>query len=196
MQMSEMKFRLLFGVFWLVFFIVRIHYQRKVPQGRVYTRVQVVREKRLFRAFAFGYLAIILYAITPWLDAGHFELSPPIRLASTILLALGIAFFGWSHAALGANWTAILALSPEHQLVTWGPYRYIRHPMYSAFIVIGIGFSLVAANWFVAVLYLGTMLPMYFLRVASEEQMLLDRFGETYRNYMAGTGRLLPLLWR
>lgn len=192
--MRDHSFRILFAALWVAFFAVRIHYQRKMPKGRTYTRVRAAREICLFKAFALGYLAVALYAVTPWLDAGSVALGAAVRWAGAAIALLGIAYFGWAHAALGANWTAVPALSPEHQLVTSGPYRRVRHPMYSAFIAIGIGLSLVAANWIVAVLYLGTMLPMYFLRVAGEEQMMLDRFGDEYRRYVAATGRLFPRL--
>jgi protein-S-isoprenylcysteine O-methyltransferase Ste14 len=68
--------------------------------------------------------------------------------------------------------------------------------MYSAFFIIGVGFSMLSADWLVALLHLGTLLPMYLLRVSAEEEMMIGRFGDTYRAYMAVTGRLCPRLAR
>jgi len=67
--------------------------------------------------------------------------------------------------------------------------------MYTAFFVIGIGFVLLSANWLVGVVYLGTLGVMYVARVAAEEKMMVERFGDSYRQYMEKTGRLWPRLW-
>jgi protein-S-isoprenylcysteine O-methyltransferase Ste14 len=77
-------------------------------------------------------------------------------------------------------------------MVQNGPYRYVRHPMYSAFFIIGIGFLILSSNWLVGIIYLGAFLIMYLARVLPEEKMMIDRFGEPYRQYMKRTGRLFP----
>jgi protein-S-isoprenylcysteine O-methyltransferase Ste14 len=194
--MGEDAFRVAFGVLWLAFFGVRVHFGRRIPPGLSYTRILEGRERWLFRAFALGYLAIIAYALTPWLDVGRIALASWMRWLGAVALAAGIVLFAWAHSALGRNWTAVLALAEDHEMVTRGPYRSVRHPMYSAFFIIGLGFSLLSANWLVALLYLGTLLPMYLLRVSAEEQMMIGRFGGAYRQYMAVTGRLIPRLAR
>ena len=179
--MSEIGFRLLFGLLWLGFFAVRLYFQRRMPRGLACERVNEKQERWLFRAFALGYLALPAYALTSWLDAAHVPLSDWFRWLGGVVLCAGIGLFGWAHRALGHNWTAVLALSAEHEMVTRGPYRRVRHPMYTAFFIIGVGFSLVSANGLVAALYLGTLAPMYVLRVSAEEQMMADRFGDRYR---------------
>jgi len=133
-----------------------------------------------------------LYFITPWIDFAHVSIPIWLRWAGLILTWAGIALFAWTHLTLGVNWTAVLAIAEKHELVTNGPYRYVRHPMYSAFFVIGFGFLFFSANWLVGVIYLGALLLMYMTRVSAEEQMLLERFGESYRQYMKTTGRILP----
>jgi protein-S-isoprenylcysteine O-methyltransferase Ste14 len=64
--------------------------------------------------------------------------------------------------------------------------------MYTAFFVIGFGFLLLSANWFISAIYLGTLTLMYATRVSIEEKMMLERFGDEYHQYMTKTGRLLP----
>jgi protein-S-isoprenylcysteine O-methyltransferase Ste14 len=66
--------------------------------------------------------------------------------------------------------------------------------MYSAFFTIGFGFLFLSANWIVGLLYLGTLMLMYAFRVSKEEEMMISRFGETYRQYMKKTGRIFPRL--
>jgi protein-S-isoprenylcysteine O-methyltransferase Ste14 len=84
-----------------------------------------------------------------------------------------------------------LQLHKEHSLVTIGPYKRIRHPLYAAMFTWAISLALVTANWiFVAVTVAtiaGTM-----ARVPKEEQMMLDAFGEEYKEYMRRTGRYFP----
>jgi protein-S-isoprenylcysteine O-methyltransferase Ste14 len=189
---SELLFRIAFGILWVVYFGVRLYFQKKVKGGQEYVRINEKQEKILFWLFAISYLLMPLYFLTPWVDFAHLSLPVWLRWAGGVLTCAGIYLFAWTHQTLGNNWTAVLALAKEHKLVTDGPYRYVRHPMYSAFFVIGFGFLLLSANWLIGVLYLGTLILMYVARVSAEEKMMTDRFGDAYRQYMKKTGRLFP----
>jgi protein-S-isoprenylcysteine O-methyltransferase Ste14 len=196
-ETSQVLFRFIFGVLWVLYFLVRLYFQRKVQKtGSQYTRVNEKRERIFFLLFALAYLLLPLYFLTPWVDFAHFPLPVWLRWGGGCLACLGIVFFGWTHAVLGKSWTAVLALSSTHVLVTSGPYRYIRHPMYTAFFLIGFGFLFLSANWLPTGIYLGTLVAMYAVRVEAEEKMMLERFGEIYRDYMTKTGRLLPRFTR
>lgn len=190
---NEIIFRIAFGILWLAYFVIRIYFQRKIQVvGKQYTRVNEKQESLFFRLFALAYLLLAFYFLTRWVDIAHLPFPTWLRWAGAGLTFLGIVFFSWTHAVLGKNWTAVLALSPDHELVTSGPYRRIRHPMYSAFYLIGLGFLLLSANWLPAGIYLVTLTAMYAARVGAEEQMMIDRFGDSYLAYMQKTGRLLP----
>lgn len=97
-----------------------------------------------------------------------------------------------THRALGSNWSDSIELQDNHTLATTGIYARIRHPMYSAHLVIAIGQSLLLGNWIAGPSFLVLQLPFYPLRMPVEERLLLQRFGEEYRRYMERTGRLLP----
>jgi len=191
---AEIPFRIWFGILWLLYFGVRIYFQARVAGQRTFVRSNEKQESFFFRLSALAYLFLPLYCLTPWLDFAHFPFPIWLRWIGGFVTCIGIALFGWAHYALGANWTAVLALSQEHELVTQGPYRLVRHPMYSAFFTIGIGLFLLCANWIIAFLYLGTLTLMYAFRVSKEEEMMISRFGETYRQYMQKTGRIFPRL--
>ena len=106
------------------------------------------------------------------------------------IAALGM--FQLTHRALGRNWSVSLDVRESHQLVTDGIYRKIRHPMYSAFWLWAIAQALLLPNWaagFAGLVGFGTL---YFGRVAREERMMLQTFGDSYREYMARTGRVFP----
>lgn len=191
---NEILFRTTFGILWVIYFGVRLFFQRRIKGAREYTIINERQEKLLFSLFALAFLLLPLYFLTPWIDFASMHLPLWIRWGGWIIVCLGIFLFGWAHQALGQNWTAILALSKEHEMVQNGPYRYVRHPMYSAFFIIGIGFTLLSANWLIGIIYLAPLLVMYITRVELEEKMMTERFGEPYREYMKRTGRLFPRL--
>jgi protein-S-isoprenylcysteine O-methyltransferase Ste14 len=104
-----------------------------------------------------------------------------------------VPLFYWLFSSLGNNITPTVAIRKDHDLVTSGPYRWVRHPLYSVgFLAFG-AFSLLAANWFIfALLILAFIVLMQ--RTPIEERRLIEHFGDAYREYMQRTGRYLPRL--
>jgi protein-S-isoprenylcysteine O-methyltransferase Ste14 len=89
------------------------------------------------------------------------------------------------------NLTDTVVTRENHTLVRTGPYRFVRHPFYLAFAIALVGGSLVTVNWFI---FLSGCVPLAFLvaRTRIEEEKLVERFGDEYRDYMAKTGRFWP----
>jgi protein-S-isoprenylcysteine O-methyltransferase Ste14 len=137
-----------------------------------------------------------VYALTSWLDRADYRLSPGakgrIGGIGAAILASAVWLFWRSHADLGRNWSPSLQLREEHQLVTTGVYRSIRHPMYASQWLWSVAQPLLLQNWIAGWAGLLLFLPLYLLRVPHEEQMMLERFGEAYRAYMSRTGRVVP----
>jgi protein-S-isoprenylcysteine O-methyltransferase Ste14 len=79
-------------------------------------------------------------------------------------------------------------------LVTSGPYRFIRHPIYTAFLFILGSTLFISANWLIGTAWIGMTVLEVASRVGFEEQLMLEYFGDQYRDYMKRTGRLLPKL--
>jgi protein-S-isoprenylcysteine O-methyltransferase Ste14 len=100
-------------------------------------------------------------------------------------------FMTWTLRNLDGNLTDTVATRREHTLVTTGPYRWIRHPFYSAVALIVLANALAAANWFL-LLTGGLVFVLLAIRSRREEQNLVARFGDRYRDYMRDTGRFLP----
>lgn len=139
-----------------------------------------------------GMLIPIVYVFSPWLDFADFRLPGWVRGIGAALFA-GAAVLLWlSHRALDRNWTPTPGLREDHQLITVGIFKYIRHPMYAAHLLWAFAQPLILANWITGFSFLLPQLAQYFLRVGQEEQMLLDHFGEEYQNYMESTGRVMP----
>jgi len=99
----------------------------------------------------------------------------------------------WMFRTLGRNLTDTVVTRKQHTLVTGGPYRWVRHPLYSSSVLATVGTSLVAANWFFFVAGC-LMFLLLVIRTRKEEENLVARFGDDYRNYMQRTGRFVPRL--
>ncbi len=83
-------------------------------------------------------------------------------------------------------------IKDSHALITNGIYKTIRHPMYSSFALWSIAQCLLLQNYIAGFSTLVINIIMYFIRIPKEEQMMIDQFGEEYREYMKQTGRLFP----
>ncbi len=106
------------------------------------------------------------------------------------LCVAGFAFAFWARAHLGRNWGMPMSLRQGHELVTSGPYAYVRHPIYSGIMLAMIGSALAVGFFWLAlfVLYFA-----YFLFSArTEEKMMLAQFPDTYPAYRRRTKMLIP----
>jgi len=134
----------------------------------------------------------LFYLFTPWLDFADYDLPGWLGWIGTAVFA-GALFLLWrSHIDLGSNWSAILQIRQEHSLVTDGIYRHIRHPMYAAHLLWAIAQGLLLENWLAGWAFLVISVPFYLLRVPKEEKMMLEQFGQEYRQYLSRTGRIIP----
>ena len=113
--------------------------------------------------------------------------------ALVFLFALWV--FRRSHKDLGRNWSISLQIRERHTLVRTGVYALIRHPMYTSFLLMGLGQAFLLANWVAALSGLVGFGVLFFLRVDKEERMMLDTFGPEYRSYMEETKRIIPYLY-
>lgn len=137
-------------------------------------------------------LSVIAYAAHPdWVARLSLPLPQALRLVGVGVCAASLAHLVRVHRALGRHWSASLRLRDDHRLITEGPYRRVRHPMYTALIGNMLGLCLLSANLIVVVPRL-VQIFLLLLRMGKEESMMLSRFGEEYRAYMARSGRLFP----
>lgn len=147
----------------------------------------------LLRFFGFSvWIGLLVYMINPgWMAWSSWSLPDWLRWTGAAILMLAIPLIHWMFRSLGRSITDTVAIRKEHHLVMEGPYRYIRHPMYSFSLLAFSGFSLLTANWFIAAAGLMALI-LLGLRTPTEESKLEARFGEEYRAYALKTGRFLP----
>jgi protein-S-isoprenylcysteine O-methyltransferase Ste14 len=166
------------------------------------TNWPAMRRHRLDAVALFGctismVVALILYVGFPR-SIQFAQLGFPLwlRILGVVVALLGVTLLWWADTTLGDNLSVTLQVKENHSLVTTGPYRFIRHPVYAAGMSFFIGTSAASANWVVATLLLGSFTLLYAQRIPQEEKMMLDHFGEEYRQYMQVTGRLIPRIGR
>ena len=141
------------------------------------------------------WLSPFVYLINPawmaWSKIGLPEWARWLGVGFGILCDLGIY---WLFSSIGSGITPTSATRAEHRLVTSGPYRWVRHPLYTVGSSMFVAFGLMADNWFVAVLGVLAFIGMA-IRTPKEEANLIEKFGDDYREYMKRTGRFLPKLF-
>jgi protein-S-isoprenylcysteine O-methyltransferase Ste14 len=142
-----------------------------------------------------GMLVPLFFVFSNWLDFANFSLPVWIRWIGVVLFAAASYLLWLTHRAMGRNWTPTLGFREDHALITDGVFKYIRHPMYAAHLLWAIAQPLILANWIAGFSFLIPQIIQYWLRIGAEEQMMLDQFGEQYREYMKKTGRFLPRLF-
>jgi protein-S-isoprenylcysteine O-methyltransferase Ste14 len=136
-----------------------------------------------------GFIAVIVYVINPdWLSWASLSLPLWLRWTGTGIVLLGFALLQWSQNTLGMNWSDTPRMIEEQSLITSGPYQFIRHPIYTAFVLILGSTLLISANWFIGFAWIGMTVLEVASRVSFEENLMLEYFGEHYREYMKRTG--------
>ena len=139
-------------------------------------------------------LGLIAYMINPeWMAWSSMPLPRSVRWAGVAVGAVAGCLLIWTLRSLGKNLTDTVVTRRDHTLVTKGPYQWVRHPFYDAVALSVVANAFVAANWFVLAGGLLTI-ALLLLRTGREEDRLLARFGDSYRDYTARTGRFLPKL--
>ena len=144
----------------------------------------------LRRGQAFNRLGLLhrLQAAAPGMASG-----PVLGTIGALLCVLGIACALWARWHLGSNWSWRPALKADHALITSGPYRLVRHPIYSG-LLLAVGGSTLAASWPLVIIP-GMLLVVFVRRIHHEEQLLLQHFPERYPAYQRRTWALIPWLY-
>ena len=140
------------------------------------------------------WLSPIVYLINPaWMAWAKIGLPEWVRWLGVLMGTLCVLGIYWLFSSIRTGITPTSATRKEHQLVTHGPYRWVRHPLYTVGSSMFISFGMMADNWFIAMLGVLTFILMA-IRTPKEEANLIEKFGDEYREYMKQTGRFFPRL--
>ncbi len=111
-----------------------------------------------------------------------------------LLINAGVAFRLYAIHTLGAYFTTAVAIAPEQTVIETGPYRLIRHPSYTGFLITVLGLGLCCTNWLSLLVMVGCALIGLSYRIHIEEQVLQEQLGQRYQGYMRRTKRLVPFV--
>lgn len=174
-------------------FVIRTPYLRANRANKKKDERKSPLEKALLLAAWLGMFALpVTHALTPLFHFANYAQPLWLDAAGIVVWVVMLWLFWWSHHDLGVNWSPTLEVREGHALITHGVYEKIRHPMYAACWLWALGQGLLLRNWVAGWAGLAAFGALYFLRVANEERMMLDQFGEQYQTYKDRTGRLLP----
>jgi protein-S-isoprenylcysteine O-methyltransferase Ste14 len=203
---GDTLFRVLFFIMWLVFiaYLLWKEYSTRESTEKFsicrHVKQATQREGKariIGRAILapFWFLGFVVYAIYPdMMTTFSFPLPDWLRWVMVAVSIVTIPSMMWGYHALGKAWTPPkLLLRKEHVLVTSGPYHYVRHPIYAAGFTFMVTLAMATANWLVLLPMLAGTALLY-AQVGREEAILIDRFGDEYRQYMKRTRRFLPRL--
>jgi protein-S-isoprenylcysteine O-methyltransferase Ste14 len=142
-----------------------------------------------------GLVAVAGGAVTVWSLAG----------AGTVTLLSGHSITGMAMVFAGAPtaitaaitlrrfYSSTLVIRQDHQLITHGVYRFSRHPIYLATIVVFLGLTVFAAS-LPGFLVMLALIPLFLIRIRREERLLTEAFGDAYRQYQQRTAKLVPFV--
>ena len=182
MRAVELVFAVGWAVFWLYWIVAAFSTKRGHVRWSRELRIRVVIVGLTFLLFRVGAFRGYTVDTNPWRSG-----------VGLVLFALGLGFAVWARLHIGRNWGTPMTQKEEPELVTSGPYRLARHPIYSGILVAGVGTAVALSwLWLAAVLLAG----VYFIYSATvEERYLTEQFPDEYPAYKRSTKMLVPYVF-
>ena len=142
----------------------------------------------------FAMLVFVFPAHHPTWRVTLFPNRPACYAIGTALLFLGMAISIWARVELGRNWSNVVTVKVGHELVQSGPYRWVRHPIYTG-ILVSLAGSALAQDFWCDLVIVPIVFVAFWIKLRLEEQWMRAQFGAAYEAYCAGTKRLIPFLF-
>jgi protein-S-isoprenylcysteine O-methyltransferase Ste14 len=195
---TENIFRLILPVLIIAFVAHRGYYTKKAtrPENDTLKKREEGFVTKLAEVLSLiGFVAMIAYVINPqWLIWASLPFPVWLRWLGAGIALVGFALLQWAQVTLGRSWSDTPRMMKEQTLITSGPYQFIRHPIYTAFILILGSTLFISSNWLIGLTWAGMTVLDIASRIGFEESLMLEYFGDQYREYMKKTGQLLPCL--
>ena len=143
-------------------------------------------------------MVILVIVLTIFWLGLHFGLlqyhfSDTVEDIGAALTVVGIAFAIWARWHLGKNWSGTPAMKEDHELITSGPYKFVRHPIYTGMLVAVLG-STLTGGWLWLTVFVVSCFYV-FAKIPVEERYMLELFPDTYPTYKNRTKALVPFVW-
>jgi protein-S-isoprenylcysteine O-methyltransferase Ste14 len=187
-------------ILWLLgivaWYAIRYPFQRHAAKKGVARSAGGTGDRVALAIAAIGqFLIPAVYVITGQPELADYAFHPLLGWLGLLVLIAALVLFRLTHKQLGRNWSVTLETRTTHALVTDGLYGYVRHPMYSSFLLSAIAQALLLPNWIAGLSGLAGIAVLFFYRVDKEEALMTETFGEDYRAYMQRTRRIVPWVY-
>ena len=117
----------------------------------------------------------------------------PTAWVAAVSCVIGLVFASWARVTLGRNWSGVVTLKEGHELVEGGPYRFVRHPIYTGILTMFFATALALGHLagFAAALL---VLASFWIKLRDEERLMLQQFPERYAAYRRRAKRIIPFV--
>jgi protein-S-isoprenylcysteine O-methyltransferase Ste14 len=197
--MNENIFRILAAVILFTGVGISVYFRRKADREtgeKISRSVDGTPMATVIRIFGLVlWLSPLVYLVDPeWMAWSKIGLPEWVRWLGVVIGIFCVFGIYWLFTSIGSGITPTSATRTEHKLSTSGPYRWVRHPLYTIGSSFYISFGLIADNWFIIAMGILAFIAMA-IRTPKEEANLVEKFGDEYSEYMKRTGRFLPKLF-
>jgi protein-S-isoprenylcysteine O-methyltransferase Ste14 len=175
------------GVLWLVF----LSYWNAAATNVAPTKSAESAQSRAFHTRLIAIAFLLLFVPIPGLRPGWLAGGLSIRVAGLAIQTAALLLAVWARRHLGRNWSAKITIAEGHELVRSGPYRMLRHPIYTAMILMFVGTSIVVGTLH-GIVAVAVIIAAYWRKIRLEEQNLRNVFGASYDDYRRRTWALIP----
>ncbi len=179
------------GLCWIVFIVVWVIAARSTKRTVRQPGNQVLYRIFWLAAFASLFLGRPMRNPVLFLRRAVFHVGPDLALVALAIAICGVALAFWARATLGGNWSGQITLKEDHTLVRSGPYRAIRHPIYTAILMMFLG-SALSYGTLGAVVGFPLALIGFVIKAKQEEALMLETFPDAYPAYRSQTKMLVP----
>lgn len=193
--MAYSTFNIIYPAGMLIASVIRKSYAWKYRKIKIKEGKRSAIDISLIFFSSLGLILPLVFIFSSVLDFADYKRPEPIGRggAGTAVYCAFIWLLWRSHSDIGKNWTMVLGIRENHILVRSGVFKYIRHPMYAAHWLWAIAQAMLLENRIAGFSFLVSLVPPCFYRMRKEEELLINEFGNEYREYMDKTGRILPL---
>jgi protein-S-isoprenylcysteine O-methyltransferase Ste14 len=195
-MVAELQFRLIFMAVFVTSVSISAYYRRKAQESgeTISRRAEGTLALTLRACGASVVLAsFLLYAFIPqWMRWSALPLPGWVRWLGAGMGIACLPLLWWVFRSIGENISETVLIKKGHRLVTDGPYRWVRHPLYGLALLELLSLSLLASNWFMMLFCLIGTLVFRLAVIPAEERKLMEAFGEGYEDYRKRTGALVP----
>jgi protein-S-isoprenylcysteine O-methyltransferase Ste14 len=194
--MNETTFRILAAIILFTGVGISTYFRRKADRASGEKLSRSVDGTPMMVVIRIGglilWLSPIVYLLNPlWMAWSKIGFPEWLRWVGFGLGIVNVGLIYWLFASIQSGITPVSATRKNHQLVTHGIYRWVRHPLYTVGSMLYLTFGMIADNWFIPLLGALAFIAMA-IRTPKEEANLIEKFGDEYRQYMKRTGRFLP----